>query len=325
MANSTSLFDTRQAWLDTPVEALSAWLLDPEFVLTKRGELQPLRASSVTVYRSMGSRFAKAVVLDAEEGDRKGKPWSAITTDDVRSFLASNDLKKGIRNRYVRLLEKLFDHLTALKLVDSNPARGLAIKEPSKSGQHHDKTMWLTEEQQQAVVEKLPEGGWKAQRNRALIATILGGGVKVSEVVALRVGAVGARQENGSLYLDVHPEGAGRQHRTKVSPFAAAYLTAWLKERKAFGLQGDVLFPAKPIGGMLHTTTVYRHVAGLLTEAGIAPFIIKRRGARTLRNTFAVRELLNGQSIEAVGEFLGHHADRSTLYYKALIKNESSK
>jgi site-specific recombinase XerD len=317
---SPSLFDSRQTWLTTPQEALVAWLLAPDFVTTKTGEQQPLRASSVVVYRAMGRKFIREVLVG--EGGRQPKAWRDISSEDIRAFLVGNELNKGIRNRYVRLLERLFDHLAALQLVEGNPARGLAMKEPSRSGQHNDKTMWLSEAQQTAVLEKLPQGeGWKAQRNRALIATVLGGGLKVSEVVTLRASAVGPRQEDGSLYINVHPEGAGRQHRTKVAPFGAGVLIEWLEARSAIALPGELLFPARAVGGVLHPATVYRHVAAVLAEAGIDPDLVKRRGARTLRNTFAIQALEAGSPPALVGEYLGHRADRSTRYYVALVKN----
>ena len=141
------------------------------------------------------------------------------------------------------------------------------------------------------------------------------------------MGAVGARQEDGSLYLDVHPEGAGRQHRTKVSPFAAAYLTAWLQERKEFGLQGDVLFPAKPIGGMLQTTTVYRHVAALLTEAGIDHTYLefgsyfsqwRRRNALKMWTGWPTFPMVFHN-----GVLLGGHKDTKALLAQGALKSNS--
>jgi hypothetical protein len=124
MADSTaSLFDTRQTWLASPLDALSAWLTDPAFVMTTRGDTQPLRASSVTVYRAMGAKFIRSVVLDAEEGARKGKGWRDISPEDIRAFLVANKLNKGIRNRYVRLLERLFDHLARPRNEGALPLR----------------------------------------------------------------------------------------------------------------------------------------------------------------------------------------------------------
>lgn len=318
---TASLFGVPDIWQNEPLVAFSAWLLLPDFVVTKAGATQPLRANSAKVYRFMGAKFIRQVLLESSVGQRQGKCWRDVCADDIALFMDKNDLKRGIRNRYVRLLERLFDHLATIGLAAGNPARGLAIKAPTTSNQNHDQTMWLADTQQDAVLAALPSGtGWKAQRNKALIATVLGGGVKVSEVIKLTVGAVGPRQEDGSLYIEVWPPGAGRRHRTKVSPTAAGILTAWIAARDAFGVSGQTLFPAKQIGGHLHPATVYRKVAEVLAVAGIDPGTIKRRGARTLRNSFAIRELSDGQPLELVGEYLGHRADRSTRYYTQLLK-----
>ncbi len=303
------------------MEAFSAWLLDPAFVSNRKGAQQPLRASSAAVYRAMGGKFIRCILLGEASGSPPSKEWGSITHDDIRGFLVANKLQKGIRNRYLRLLERLFDHLIRIGLVHGNPARGLAISEPSRSGERNDRTMWLSEAEQAAVLEALPRGNWKAERTRALIAAVLGGGLKVSELVRLRVQAIGSRQADGSLFVDVPKVGAGRSHRTRIAPPAAGILATWRDNRAVYGLQGDLLFPAKLIGGELHAATIYRQVARVLGDAGVDPDHIPRRGARTLRNTFAVRELQNGQQVQLVGEYLGHRADRSTLYYKSLARS----
>lgn len=325
MSDTPALFDNPDCWANQPLEAFASWLLAPDFVITKQGVVQPLRPSSAAVYRYMGNKFIREVILSHPgtegEGARDTRSWSEVSASDIHSFLVGNNLQRGIRNRYVRLLERLFDHLAIMKLVNENPARGLAIKEPSKSNQDHEETMWLTPTQEEAAFEHLPDGkGWKAQRNRALIATVLGGGLKVSEIIALKPAHVGDRQGDGGLYIEVPQIGAGRRHRTKVAPYAALILSTWLRQREEFKLQGDLLFPAKTIGGMIHPSTVYRQVAAVLTAAGIDAELIKRRGARTLRNTYAVRELEAGQPLELVGEYLGHRTDRSTQYYQEQLK-----
>lgn len=325
---TASLFDDVASWREAPLEAFVAWLLNPAFVVTKQGVEQPLRDTSAQVYKFMGAKFIREVVLPQPEEEgvpaRRGRQWGDVTPEVIQSFLVGNDLKRGIRNRYVRLIERLYDHLVAKGMVTSNPARGLAIKAPSKSNANHENTMWLNESQQAAVVKTLPDGpGWKAQRNRALIATVLGGGLKVSEVIELREQAIGPRQADGSLYIEVHQVGAGRRHRTKMAPWAAAILVGWVAARSEFGLPGELVFPAGSIGGTLHKATVYRQCAAVLSEAGIDPEIIKRRGARTLRNTYAMRELSEGQPLELVGEYLGHRTDRSTELYQEQLKRKT--
>jgi integrase/recombinase XerD len=87
---------------------------------------------------------------------------------------------------------------------------------------------------------------------------------------------------------------------------------AWLRERRALRIPGELLFPATLNGGRLNKATVYSQVKATFARAGIE---VSRQGGRTLRNSFAVRELKAGESIELVGEFMGHRRRRSTEHY----------
>jgi integrase/recombinase XerD len=87
---------------------------------------------------------------------------------------------------------------------------------------------------------------------------------------------------------------------------------SWMKERIALDIPGPLLFPATLNGGRLDKATVYRQVKATFARAGIE---VSRQGGRTLRNTFAVRELKAGGGIELVGEFMGHRKRRSTEHY----------
>ena len=57
--------------------------------------------------------------------------------------------------------------------------------------------------------------------------------------------------------------------------------------------------------------TVYRQVKKTFERAGLE---MPRQGGRTLRNTFAVREL-EKESVELVGQLLGLERQRSTEAY----------
>ncbi|GIZ50085.1 tyrosine-type recombinase/integrase [Noviherbaspirillum aridicola] len=314
-----SLFDSPDTWLNAPKEAFASWVVSDRFATTRRGDPQVLRDSSIKVYRAMFGKFADQVLGTTSEG-RPEKSLREVGVDDIRRFLDANRLNKGIRHRYVRLLERTFDLLLGKGLVDSNPARGLAVAQPTRSGKGNDRTQWLSAEQQAAVLAALPQGeGWKDQRSRAMIATVLAGGLKVSEVIRLSLSNVGMKQEDGSVFIDVYPGGAGRWHRTRVAAFGAGMLLQWVALRKSLQLPGNLLFPAGPTGAVLHPATVYRQVKAVLAAAGVPEEQIKRRGARTLRNSFALRELEDGASPALVGEYLGHRADRSTRYYTELL------
>lgn len=85
-----------------------------------------------------------------------------------------------------------------------------------------------------------------------------------------------------------------------------------MEERKKLDIPGQLLFPASlSTGKPLDKATVYRQVKKTFERAGLE---MPRQGGRTLRNTFAVRELEN-ESVELVGQLLGLERQRSTEAY----------
>jgi len=200
-----------------------------------------------------------------------------------------------------------------------------AGKQRGSAGKDEDKVV-LSDAQHAAFIDALPtcpsagEGddalrGWKRRRDRAMQAMMLGAGLKVSEVIGVYTDNVGEIDATGSIPVTISPGstgGASRWHQTQLRPFAVPEVVHWLTERKSLKIPGPLLFPAGLTGLRLNRATVYRNVKATFARAGIA---VPRQGGRTLRNAFAVRELQAGESIELVGEFLGHRERKSTELY----------
>ena len=93
--------------------------------------------------------------------------------------------------------------------------------------------------------------------------------------------------------------------RTRLAPFAAAILDAWLAERRLSELAGNLVFPASPSGRPMHKATMLRAVDALIDGAGIAESRASRASPQTLRNTFAADLFESGVEAELVGQWLG--------------------
>ena len=103
-----------------------------------------------------------------------------------------------------------------------------------------------------------------------------------------------------------------RKHVTMLRPFAVPEVVRWIDEREKMNVAGQLLFPATVRGGKVATATLYRQVRATFAAAGIK---LNREGGRTLRNTFAQRELEAGTSLGELGEYLGLHERRSVERY----------
>jgi len=336
----SSLFDTPDVWQHDPMEAFKAFVKTDAFLLLARRKpvldekgnpLYSMRDSSANVYISMFGRFIRWL------GERELE-LQDVTSDVIRSFLDEpgdgKDIKlnSSIRIGYIRLLERVFAHLD----ISPNPASRTAfIVHQTRAGGRDKPMSVLTIDQQVKFMQALPavapfnpdsmDDGtqWKRRRDRAILSLMLGAGLKVSELVGIETHRVGTVDTSGSIPVSITPKSVGgtsRQHETQLRPFAVPEVVAWVAERKARKIPGALLFPSSEKGQRLDKSTVYLLAKATYARAGIE---IQRRGPRTLRNSFAVRELAQGGSLELVKEFLGHRKEKSTQKYNIGNKNRA--
>lgn len=329
-----SLFDTRAGWMNTPMEAFVAFVRSEEFVRSGAAAQQKRRAgylprdSSVRVYSAMFGKVLKHLA------DR-GTDLLRATPADIRSFFSRDTpLTDTTRWRYLRLLERVYAHVHAeLQISDAvNPASVVAqtvITRPDSvaAARREAPTACVGEDAQQrllAVIQSLCRDGqrrssaaaWKSERDAAMIAAMLGAGLKVAEVVGLHVERVGRVESDGSLTIEIPPaaaEGTVRWHRTRLAPFAAPLLLEWVERRDQMGMPGKLLFPSDRDGHPMDKATVYRRTRAAFERAGVDAVHL---GGRTLRNSFAAREIASGGQLELVGEMLGHRERRSIERYR---------
>ena len=324
-----SLFDTNDFWAIDPMTPFKAFIASAEFVELGRRvpayrdpekTAEPLRPATIQVYTLMFGKFHRWL-------RDHGKTLFTVTDDDILQFLdtriadgegAAGQLKSTIRVKYVRMLERVFQHLE----VAPNPAQSTAFqiyKTAGASGKDLDMVI-MDAAQQQAFMNALPvanetSAGWKRRRDRAMQALMLGAGLTVAEAMHAKTRDVGAMDNDGSLAVTVRPESSHsttREHRTLLRPFAVTEVLQWMEERKKLDIPGQLLFPASlATGKPLDKATVYRQVKKTFARAGLE---MPRQGGRTLRNSYAVREL-EQESVEIVGELLGLERRRSTEYY----------
>ena len=317
-------------WDQNPLGAFTAFVATKDFVLTSRRLYaqapEPLAPESAAIYTFMFGKFAHWLASE-------GIVMSRVTQPDLVRFLAVKsdgnrlDLNSKIAYRYLRLLDRCYQHLGIMP----NPAQH-AIFDVLKSGQTaKDASMIaLTEPQLDSFLAALPAStarqrsqfvGWKRRRDRAMQVVMLLAGLRVAEAVGLLIGEIGHQSDiDGNLEIFLTPiekHETSYEHTTVLRQRGVAELLNWLSERAALKIPGPLVFPADMRGAALNKATVYRQVRATFERAGIA---VSRSGGRTLRNTFAVQELRNGATKAELTEYLGLALESSTETYNDTLK-----
>lgn len=175
----------------------------------------------------------------------------------------------------------------------------------------------LSAQEVQALVAQVNTKSTTGLRNRAMLAAMLGAGLRVSEVVALY--AADIDWQAGTLRVN-----GGKGGRDRVIPVdgeTLAHLRAWAEKRKTLGVNGRQPFFCRvrtnagarqlPAGGIT-TRTVQALVTRLGREAGIEK---QKTHPHALRHTYATGLLDRGFTIREVQELLGHEDVSTTMIY----------
>lgn len=291
---SRDLFDQQRAdWHRDPVGAFDAWLASQEF-----------RQSSADVYRVQWGRFIEWMAT-------RRKTILSVDTATIAEFVAGLDVKKPQRLRYLRLIERVLDHVRHIELTSTNPARFIAQDGEAawRNARENEPTGFLDAAERTAILAQLfapltensAAKRWRERRDRALVAVFLGGGLKTGDAIALTLDAVSP----GSEWLTIKADNPVFTRVTRLAPFAVDVLGAWLESRREARLPGQLVFPGSPSGRPMHKATILRSVDAIVAATGIPETRAQRASPQTLRNTFAADLYERGVDAGQVGQWLG--------------------
>ena len=149
---------------------------------------------------------------------------------------------------------------------------------------------------------------WEGHRNRAIIEVLFSCGLRVSELVTLRL---------SNLFLDeqyIRVFGKGSKERLiPISPKAIKELTFWFDDRCHMNIkpgEEDYVFLNRR-GTHLTRTMILIMIKRQAVEAGIQKTI----SPHTLRHSFATALLEGGADLRAIQAMLGHESIGTTEIY----------
>jgi integrase/recombinase XerD len=229
-----------------------------------------------------------------------------VVLSDLRQFVAGlHDIGISARSQ-CRILSGVRSFYRFMVLDGRMEHDPTELLESPQLGDHLPEVLTTDEVDRMEAAIDLTK--WEGHRNRAIIEVLFSCGLRVSELVALRI---------SSLYLDdgfVRVMGKGSKERlVPISPKAVNELMLWFDDRCHMDIrpgEEDYVFLNRR-GAHLTRTMILIIIKQLAKEAGIT----KTVSPHTLRHSFATALLEGGADLRAIQAMLGHESISTTEIY----------
>ena len=229
-----------------------------------------------------------------------------VTLEHLQSFAASlHDLGIGAKSqcRILSGVRSFCNFMVRDGRIEDDPSE---LLESPQTGKHLPEVLSIEEvDMLEAAIDCTK---WEGQRNRAMIEMLFSCGLRVSELVTLKL---------SDLYLDerfIRVLGKGNKERlVPISPRAIDELYMWFDKRNAMKIkpgEEDYVFLNRR-GAHLTRTMVLIFIKDYARDAGIRKTI----SPHTLRHSFATSLLEGGADLRAIQAMLGHESIGTTEIY----------
>ena len=251
--------------------------------------------------------------------DREQKTVLDLKLEDLQAFAAGlHDIGIGPRSQ-CRILSGIRSFCRFMQLDGYRDDDPTELLESPVLGEHLPEVLSTAEVDQ--LENSIDLSKWEGHRNRAIIEVLFSCGLRVSELVNLKL---------SDLYLDeqfVRVMGKGAKERiVPISPSAIKELGWWFDDRRHMNIkrgEEDYVFLNRR-GAHLTRTMILIMIKQQAEAAGIAKTI----SPHTLRHSFATALLEGGADLRVIQSLLGHesigtteiytHIDTSTLRQEVL-------
>ena len=279
----------------------------------KNKELLEEFSMSISVDRSLSNNTLSAYVSDLKKliSFCENKDLTTLTKTTILEFINNlNTLGLSPRSsaRIISSIKTFYKHQILNETMDSNPMQ--SIKTPKLSKKLPDV---LSYDEILKMMELIDYTKLAGERDKTIVMLLYGGGLRVSELVSLKV---------NDLFVDegfVKVKGKGSKERlvpigiktiNQVSYYVESYRNKFAKP----GSKNYLILNKR--GGSLSRVSVFNLIKKLAMEAGIKKAI----SPHTLRHSFATTLIEAGANLRAVQQMLGHESITTTEIYTHLDK-----
>ncbi len=257
------------------------------------------RALSVNSVSSYLSDLAKLA------GTYKDKSPEELSGEDLSAFIAQQAaaISKRSQSRLISALKSFFGFMEIEGRIQVNPADTI---DPPKISRHIP--VVLSVEEIDRIMNSVDLSEPEGQRNRAILEVLYSCGLRVSELISLRI---------SDLFFDesfIRVIGKGdKQRLVPIGEPAMQAVQQYLSQtRRAYVSKKaeDILFLNRR-GGKLSRQMIFLMIKSQCEKAGIT----KEISPHTFRHSFATHLVENGADLRAVQQMLGHESIITTEIY----------
>lgn len=233
-----------------------------------------------------------------------------IGIDNLREFIrhcASGGLSARSQARIISGFKCFFKYLIEEDIITNNPS---TLIDTPRIGRKLPEVLSVDEiERLLAAIDLSKQEG---HRNRAMIETLYGCGLRVSELISLRI--TNLRFDEGFIRV------TGKGDKERLVPvgnsairYNKIYLNEFRRNSKLVRGHENTVYLNR-FGKGLSRISVFNMIKNLAKSAGITKTI----SPHTLRHSFATHLVEGGADLRAVQEMLGHESITTTEVYTHL-------
>ncbi|MDP2722860.1 MAG: site-specific tyrosine recombinase XerD [Bacteroidales bacterium] len=236
--------------------------------------------------------------------------FDSIKLEKLQDFIGFiSDMKLGPTSqaRVISGIKSFFRYLMIERLVETDPTE--LIESPQLGSKLPE---YLTIEEIEKLMAQIDLSSPQGERNKAIVETLYGCGLRVSELVNMHVSDLHLREG----IITVTGKG-DKQRLVPLGKMAEKQINIYLKQVRIHATPvkkaENILF-LNNRGGKLSRQMVFIMVKDLVQKAGI----LKTISPHTFRHSYATHLVQAGANLRAVQQLLGHASITTTEIYTHL-------
>ncbi|TRZ45159.1 site-specific tyrosine recombinase XerD [Robertkochia solimangrovi] len=238
---------------------------------------------------------------------------TSISTEELQQFvyLTAAEINPRSQARLISGLKSFFNFMRFEKYREDSP---VDLIEAPRLGRKLPET--LSEKEIDQIIKSIDLSTPEGERNRAMLETLYSCGLRVSELVGLKISDLYFKEE----FIRVTGKG-NKQRFVPITSLAMKYISLYIHEIRVHlpiqeGHQDFVFLNRR--GRQLTRAMIFTIIRQHAAKAGIK----KKISPHTFRHSFATHLLTGGADLRAIQQMLGHESISTTEVYIHLNRSD---